>query len=118
MKFSGPPETSPILLSEPATRAVCAGDDVVLEVTALTDGDASYQWRVGGEDILDATESTLAFSSFTEEDVGGYSVIVTDDCDEISSSEAEHGVEHQTVAASRPRPLATQRMKAPPSRGS
>lgn len=75
----------PVILEQPEPQTVCLGDSVTFEVVATTGkGAITYQWRVNGEEILGATES-----SYTVDPVVNngdlYDVLVGNDCTEVLS---------------------------------
>ena len=85
-------DVGPTLVLEPATQALCFGDELALEVVALGAGDLTYQWQLDGDDIVSATAPTLNLGAFGEQHVGTFTVVVADDCGEVTSREAEISV--------------------------
>jgi hypothetical protein len=69
--------TFPIsIAAQPASRTVEVGDRVAFVVGA--DGTSpSYQWRLNGTDIMDATNAAYAIASAQTTNAGSYSVVVT-----------------------------------------
>ncbi|HEX5635913.1 MAG TPA: immunoglobulin domain-containing protein, partial [Gammaproteobacteria bacterium] len=71
---------APVITSQPANTAVCAGFPASLTVVASGDG-LTYQWYKGpagsGTAISGATSATLSFAQATLTDNGSYYVIVS-----------------------------------------
>ena len=92
-----PPCDSPSFTLQPTpTQTVCAGQDVTLEV-AVNVPSASYQWRQGGQDLVDdgvhitgATTASLTILGVTLDDIASnyYCAVrnLADDCPAFSST--------------------------------
>ncbi|MFH1745535.1 MAG: dockerin type I domain-containing protein [Planctomycetota bacterium] len=83
------------ILAQPEDAFAFAGDPVMtFSVTATGDGDLSYQWRKGGEDLVDdghfsgVTTDTLTITLIEFTDAGSYDVLVIDDCGAFPSNPA------------------------------
>src|SRR5262249_44475785 len=59
-----------------------------LTVVAIGDAPLSYQWRFGGVNITDATNSSLTISPVSLAQAGNYDVIVTNNSGSVTSSVA------------------------------
>jgi len=80
------------ITSHPQDRTVAVGDAVLLSVAATGSPPITYQWKKGGAEILDATNTTLPFASAAMADTGDYSVIVSNSAGPVSSQTAHLGV--------------------------
>lgn len=65
---------------QPANRVVCLGDAASFSVAAAGDGPLDYQWQFDGLDIPGATASIYAIASVQFDDLGDYTVLVSDLC--------------------------------------
>lgn len=80
--------TTPEITTEPQSQTVGIGETVELTVEA-TGGNLSYQWQHNGNDIPEATNSTLELSGVSFHDAGSYSVTVTNQAGTVTSNGAE-----------------------------
>lgn len=78
---------TPIIKENPKTLEVKEGEDAVFSVETSGQG-LEYQWRFEGLRLIGATEETLTLNNVTGQDVGSYSVDVSN----------EHGVVLSTPA--------------------
>ncbi len=69
----------PRIVEEPKPLGIEPGGDATFNVTATGLGNLTYQWRKNGVDLPGETAPTLNLSGVTEDDLGAYSVRVTDD---------------------------------------
>ena len=76
----------PVITSQPASVAACAGTQTTLSVSATNA--TAFQWRKGGVDIAGATNATLPFASLSSADAGTYDCVVTNGCITVTSSTA------------------------------
>jgi Immunoglobulin domain len=76
----------PTLTSQPQSRAVTNGSPVSFSVVAT--GSPSYQWRKDGEDLPDATNTTYAIPAVATNDMGSYTVFVSNAGGSITSDAA------------------------------
>ncbi|MCC5846518.1 MAG: immunoglobulin domain-containing protein [Verrucomicrobia bacterium] len=67
---------APVITSQPQSQSAFEGANVTFGVTATGNPAPTYQWRKGGEDLPDATDSTLTLNSVTFGDAGNYTVFV------------------------------------------
>jgi len=79
----------------PVDQIVLMGTPLVtFTVSAIGDGELSYQWRYNDEDLIDggrisgAQTDTLAIADIEFCDIGEYYVVVTDDCGAFPSETA------------------------------
>lgn len=63
-----------VISSQPVSQAVPSGGEATLSVVAGGIGTLSYQWRLNGQDIQNATEPSLHLRNVTPEQAGLYSV--------------------------------------------
>ena len=81
---SGPP---PSITTQPTNVMVKAGNPAELDVSAIGDS-LQYQWYVNSNSILNATNSSLIFSSAADSDNATYYAVVTNPGGSIQSSNA------------------------------
>ena len=62
----------PVILSNPASRVVNAGEMTVFSIVAKGVGDLSYQWTFNGNDISGETNSSLTLTSVSPSHSGNY----------------------------------------------
>ncbi|MEM7167973.1 MAG: FG-GAP-like repeat-containing protein [Planctomycetota bacterium] len=76
----------PQITTAPTDQHLCAGDSVVLAVSAT--GGTGYQWRKDGVPIPGATLSSYSIGNAVQGDAGVYSVQVAGNCGNVASSAA------------------------------
>ena len=79
---------APVINTQPASKTVNAGTNVTFTVTAVGTTPLSYQWRFGGNDITDATNSSLPLLNVQQINAGSYSVAVSNSVGVTISSTA------------------------------
>lgn len=79
----------PEVLFTPRQRNAIAGDNVTFRVNARGLPPLRYQWFKDGETIAGATGDTLLINGATTDDVGAYTVKVTDDIDSLTTTPSE-----------------------------
>ena len=80
------PYYTPIIVAQPQSQWVTAGLPVTFSAQANGLPVPTYQWQFNGEDILDATTSTLTLPSAM--DAGDYTVIVANQMGAVTSQVA------------------------------
>ena len=96
------PIQSPVFVTQPVSKTVNSGDNVVLAVKLQTDGTYNYQWQLNEQNIVGATTSNLSVNNA----VAGsyrYRVIVSNSAGTIISDTAT-----LTVVTPPPPTIATQ----------
>jgi hypothetical protein len=88
--------TSPTIIIQPQSQAVCSGSPVTFSVVA-GGSSLSYQWKFNNANISGATSSTYSIASVAANSAGNYTVAVSNPCGSINSSTAV-----LTVSASPP----------------
>jgi len=78
--------SGPQIISISNNQALCNGNSFSLNVNAIGSGTLNYQWVKNGQAINGATTPSYFDSSFADLDTGNYSVIITDNCGLINSS--------------------------------
>jgi hypothetical protein len=73
------------IVSQPTSAPVCRGSPLTLAVEATGSAPLAYQWRHDGVNIEDAEDTTYAFDTFMDVDVGAYDVIITGTCGTATS---------------------------------
>ncbi len=69
--------SAPIINKQPISQAAAMCSNAAFQVTAAGTAPLIYQWRLNGQNILGATNSTLAVGSMQVSNVGSYTVTVT-----------------------------------------
>ncbi len=80
--------SSPTLLTQPQSQTGRVGTSVTFSVTAAGTSPLNYQWRLGGTNIVAATNSAYARVTVQTNDAGNYSVVVTNVAGTATSSNA------------------------------
>ena len=86
--------TSPIITAQPSNELVAEGGTLSLSVTATGTG-LSYQWRLGGVDLVDggdisgATTASPTVANFVDADGGDYTVVVSNGNGSVTSTVAK-----------------------------
>lgn len=70
-------DSPPIFTKQPADCVTWLGGSNTFQVSATGSKPLSYQWRLNGKDISGATNSALRISSASTNDLGTYSVLVS-----------------------------------------
>jgi hypothetical protein len=79
---------APIITSQPRGQVGYWGKSVTLSVTAVGVPPLSYQWLKGGTPIDGGSGSSLVLTNLQLNDAGNYSVVVTNECGNTTSSNA------------------------------
>lgn len=67
---------APYITGQPISQVVVPGSSVLFTVSATSRTPMSYQWRFNGTNIDNATMATFVLTNITQNDAGGYSVVV------------------------------------------
>ncbi len=90
---------------QPQAATICVGQNTQLQVQA-SGVNLSYQWRKNGTPISGATNSILFLNNVTSGDGGSYDVVITSNCNTITSSAAIVTVNNPLVSVtSQPAPI-------------
>jgi len=81
----GPP---PTIVTQPRSQTFAYGDNGALSVSATCVNPLTYQWRIGGINIIGATNNILQFTGIQFSNAGPYTVIVTSPGGSVTSSVA------------------------------
>jgi hypothetical protein len=76
------------LTQQPQSVVGVEGETVQLSVTATGSPTPAYQWLKNGKAVPGANLPTLSLPNFTEADAGGYSVVVSNAVNAVTSAEA------------------------------
>lgn len=71
-----PPQSVPVILTQPASQTVRVGSNVTFAVEAEGFPEPSYQWRFDGANIGGATGTNYTLVNALPDDGGNYSVVV------------------------------------------
>lgn len=83
-----PDNEGPRILQAPASGAPCPGTQVQLLVLATGTPPLDYQWFHDDEPIEDATSATYTIASMSAAAVGAYTVLVSNDFGEVTTTPA------------------------------
>jgi uncharacterized delta-60 repeat protein len=75
----------PIILAQPVSRSVNAGDTVGFSVTAVGSPPPGYQWRQDGVVVAGATAVALTLTNVQRAAAGGYDVVVSNQFGSVTS---------------------------------
>ena len=92
--FDMPPTScceSAAISNHPNSGDFCVGDSTELSVLATGDG-LTYQWQKDGVDLPGATQNTLQLNSLTTGDSGAYHCVVSGQCGDATSQDAQVNV--------------------------
>jgi hypothetical protein len=77
-----------VITRQPAHQPVSLGANVTFQVGVTGSPPLSYQWRRSGNDVSDATNSSLALLNVQDTNAGNYTVVVTNSSGSVTSSVA------------------------------
>jgi hypothetical protein len=80
--------TPPCITTQPLSRAVAAGSNVTLNVTATGSLPLTYQWTFGGTNIAGATGGAYTRTNVQSADAGSYLVVVSGSAGCVTSAPA------------------------------
>lgn len=84
------PGISPTIDSQPQDQTVALGQAVSFSVAASGSAPLNYQWFFNTNTLLSqATENSLYLGSVTSNDIGGYSVVITNSAGAVTSRVAQ-----------------------------
>jgi len=82
-------EVIPIsILNQPTNRTIYSGESTTFTVSAWKNGPFTYQWRLNGGDLAGQTNATLTLANAATNQSGAYSVLVSNPCGALESSNA------------------------------
>jgi hypothetical protein len=79
---------APIILAQPQSTTVSAGEAASFAVQAIGDAPLVYQWYREQTPVLDATNNTLTLAAVTAGAAGNYQVVITNASGSVTSSVA------------------------------
>jgi hypothetical protein len=80
------PAVAPVIVTQPASQSVAGGGTANFSVAAIGIENPAYQWLKNGTNLLGQTASTLTISGANANDVGNYSVIVSNTAGTVAST--------------------------------
>jgi len=78
----------PSIITQPTDQTVPAGASAIFSVQAAVTGPLTYQWQLGTDAIIGATNSVLILNNVQAISAGYYSVVVSNSVSSITSSSA------------------------------
>jgi hypothetical protein len=88
---------SPLIISQPGSRAAFIGDDVTFQVSASGTSPLTFQWRKDGTDLAGATGAALSLSKVQVTNAGNYQVVVANNFGSATSQAATLQLKVQQV---------------------
>jgi hypothetical protein len=98
LTINGPPG----ITSQPQSQTVLAGSNVVFSVGVGGTAPFHYQWRLNGAAISSGTTSVLNVDNAQAPDVGGYSVVITNNLGSVTSVVATLTVQFPPAITTQP----------------
>jgi subtilisin family serine protease len=80
---------APVIVLQPKSQSVAAGQRVTLTVGARGAEPLSYQWRFNGQDLPGANDPILGLANFAPSQAGTYSVLVRNAFGLVTSQDVE-----------------------------
>ena len=77
------------MTAKPESQLVEPGQNVTLGVSVSGTPPFTYQWLLNGQPIAGATSSNLTINPVTTNDLGAYSVTVSNDCGSLEGTPAD-----------------------------
>jgi hypothetical protein len=97
--------TAPSITTQPQSRTVTNGGSTTLNVVAAGTAPLSYRWRLNGNPLPGATNSSLTLNGITTNQAGGYAVVVTNTAGSVTSAVATLTVLAPPVITTQPQSL-------------
>ena len=91
------PQLAPNILSQPTNLTVSASQPATFTVVATGISDPTFQWLKDGTNLVGQTGATLTINNASGNDIGSYSVIVSNAAGTVTSSSASLTVNSPTV---------------------
>lgn len=82
----------PVITTPMVNRSAVFGSTAVLRAAAVGARPLSYQWRFNGMDLTGATNGILAITNLQPNQVGSYSIVVTNSLGAVTSSSLVLGI--------------------------
>ena len=96
------PGRAPSIVAQPVSRAVSGVSRVVFSVSACGSGPLTYQWKINGGNIGNATNSWFVTTSPPATPVGNYSVLVSNAAGSVLSDPASLALMDPPVITAQP----------------
>ncbi len=88
-QFSFVSTNPPVITSQPSSQTVTLGGTANFNVTALGSGTLGYQWRLDNTNLFGQTTANLTLPNVQSNQVGPYSVVITNAFGAVTSSVAQ-----------------------------
>jgi pectin methylesterase-like acyl-CoA thioesterase len=82
------PQLAPNILSNPVSQTIGGGQSATFTVVATGISDPVYQWQVNGSPLAGQTATSLTINNANANNIGSYSVIVSNAAGVVTSSNA------------------------------
>ncbi|MBU3660613.1 MAG: BspA family leucine-rich repeat surface protein [Flavobacteriales bacterium] len=90
------------ITTQPIALTQCTGTTANFNVAATGTGTLTYQWKKDGNDIVGETNTTLTLANLVAANAGNYTVVVTGECNAVTSTVANLVVNPLTVITTQP----------------
>ena len=95
--------SAPVITVQPANQGACVGGTATFNVTVTSGTTLTYQWRKNGTNIAGATASSYTTPATVLADNGAlFSVVITNSCGNVTSSNATLSVSTPATITSQP----------------
>jgi endonuclease/exonuclease/phosphatase family metal-dependent hydrolase len=84
--LASPATNPPVITAQPLGKTNAVGSTISFSVTATGSGPLTYQWRLGGTNILGATSNPFTLANIQLTNNGNYSVLITNAFGSVTSS--------------------------------
>jgi len=88
----------PVFLSQPQSKEGTYGSTAIFRVTTRVEGTPGYAWYKDGVAIDGKTSKVLSLSSLTGDDIGVYTIVVSNEAGSVTSDPAELSLLHPNPA--------------------
>ena len=95
-------DIAPVIATQPKSKAIISGNRATLSITAYGPGSIQYEWLKDDAEINGAATDTYTIDSFTQNEVGSYKCIVTNDFGSITSEIAELTIDENNYEGTYP----------------
>ncbi len=93
---------APFITSQPVSQTACLGQEATFSVTADGAEPMYYQWRKDGADLPEATSADFIIEEATLDDIGTYTVVVSNAIASVTSAPADLLVREAPLIVTQP----------------
>jgi sugar lactone lactonase YvrE len=88
LALTAPATGAPLMVTQPTSCVIAAGDTVTFSTTADGAMPLTYQWKKDGATIVGATDATYTIAAAATTDAGNYTITVTNGAGAVTSAVA------------------------------